>query len=68
MTTGQRVTERHRRWVLSLLRETRRPGSSMKWSQIPEITGLHRQTVADIRDEAAVAYLDWLEEHERARD
>lgn len=68
MPSGEKVSERQRRHTLQLLRQSYREGSALKRSQIPEIVGLHRDTVSLIRDQAAIKWLEELEQAERLGD
>ena len=54
--------------VLRLLRQSRRPDSGVKRSQIPHITSLHRHTVTAIIEQAAIKWLESIEDAERHDD
>lgn len=63
MPSGKAVTESDFRRVLQLLRKSHR--NEIRRSQIAGITQLHRHTVTSIIEQAAVKWLEAIEEVER---
>lgn len=68
MPSGKKITHREARRVLQLLRQIKRPGSLVKRADIARIVRLDRHTVREVIEQAAVHWLEDIEQAERLSD